>query len=476
MEEEDIILRYLKMENSGTKLYFDTDEICELLEYFEFMDDYDHYRKVVKLGQKLHPNSIEIKIKLCRLYLFNEEYEKALALIEKIGDAEDMDLIFIKWECLIALDRYDEVIAHIETLKINPDEELQDMFEFFAPVLNENYSYTYALDFIKRGLDVFPDSLLLKEELCLLFEAEGMFEEALEVCAELIEYQPFSTDYLYIQGRLYAVMQAYDKAIESFDQILIFDEEDLEIQIMKAYCFLMTEQYTEMVDLYFSEFGEQIEYLKTEIDHIEIGYMYLREMMEVFKIEFNLPATGIKIVPSSMFEHDEDANGFSLIADSFPGSISFFFLKELLLLVLGEQSAIQNIEQMLEILYQKGMDNEHIRIDTVNATIVSQLKQQTAMFLDTKKPGIDCNENDLNTVRQIIEYLFNGSISGFCQLYENLTPQVISKCIEKIFLPVEKSRKRRAKRLSNEFQPTMFDSIPSNELATRYLKDKNHYN
>jgi len=473
---EDILQRYFKMENSGTKTYFDTDEICELLEYFEFMDDYDHYKKVVKLGQKLHPHSIDIKIKLCRFHLFNDEYEKALALIDKIGDADDMDLIFIKWECLIALDRYDEVIAHINTLKINPDEELQEMFEFFAPILNENYSHTYALDFIKRGLALFPDSMLLKEELCLLLESEGMIEEALEVCTELIENQPFSIDHLYIQGRLYAVMKAYDKAIESFDQILIFDEEDLEIQIMKAYCFIMSEQYSDMVDLYFSEFGEEIEHLKETVDHIEIAYIFLREMMEEFKIDSDFSPLGIKIMPSATFEYDEDANGFSLIADSFPGSITFFFLKELLLLVKGEQSAIYNIEQMLEILYHKGIENEHIRIDTVNTSIVSQLKQKTAIFLDAKKPGIDCNDNDLHTVRQIIDHILNGNIERFCQQYEALTPLMISKCFEKIFLPAEKSRKRRAKRFSTEFQPAVFDSIPSNELATRYLKDKNHYN
>jgi hypothetical protein len=245
---------------------------------------------------------------------------------------------------------------------------------------------------------------------------------------------------------------------------------------MKAYCFIMSELYTEMVDLYFSEFGEEIEDLKKAIDHIEIVYIFLREMMEEFKIEFNFLPTGIHIVPDSAYEIDEEANGFSLIADNFPGSIPFFILKELLLLVKGEHSAIQNIEQMLVILYQKGIDNEHIRIDTVNETGVSQLKQKTEIFLNTKKPGIDCNENDLNTVRQIIDYLLNGNISGFCQQYEDHTPQMISKCFEKIFLPVEKSRKRRAKRLSNEFQPAIFDSIPSNELATRYLIDKNHNN
>ena len=473
---EDVLQRYFNMERSGIKAYFDTDEICELLEYFEFMEDYDHYKKVVKLGQKLHPFNIDIKIQLCRYHLMNEEYENALALIEKIGDAEDMDVIFIKWECLIALDRYDEVIAHIEVLKINPDEELQEMFEFFAPILNENYNHTYALDFIKRGLAQFPNSLLLKEELCLLLEGQGRIEEALSVCTELIDDQPFSIDYRYIQGRLYAVMEAYDKAIESFDQILIFDEEDIEIHIMKAYCFIMNEQYTSMVDLYFSEFGEEIEHLKKTVDHVDIAYIFLRQMMEEFKIDYEFSPKGIKALPSCMIENDEGVNGFTLMADSFPGSIAFFFLKELLLLAKGELSAIQNIEQLLEIVYQKGTDNAHIRIDTVNTSCLSQLKQKADNYLDAKKPGIDCNENDLNTVRQIICHILNRNISRFCKQYEDLTPHMISKCFEKIFLPVEKHRQRRAKRLSNDFLPAVFDSIPSNELATRYLNDKNHNN
>jgi tetratricopeptide (TPR) repeat protein len=339
------------------------------------------------------------------------------------------------------------------------------------------------LDFINRGLALFPGNLLLKEELCLLMEEQGMIEEALQICGELIEAQPLSTDYRFLQGRLYAVMKAYDKAIESFENISIFDDDDLEINLMKTYCHFMNEQYFNVVEIYLELFPDDLLHVGKNFDpfnetpgNVEIAYLLLRKMLEEFEIDFGFSQIGIKIFPSCTIENEEDTNGFLLVADSFPGSIGFFFFKELLLLAEGEQTAIMNIEQILEILYQKGLDNENIRIDTVNTSCIPQLRQKAEKILDTKKPGIDCDKNDLNTVRQIINYISEPNISKFCRLYEDHSTEMISKCLEKIFLPVEKRRKRKAKRLSKDFQQNTFDAIPSNELAARYLTDKNHNN
>jgi len=476
---EDILQRYFKMENSGTGTYFDTDEIVELLEFFEIMDDYVHYKKVMKLGQKLHPHSIDIKIQRCKFHIFNKKYEKALALIEKIGEADHQDLILMKWECLCALDRYDEVIAHLKALQYNPDEDLQDTVEYFAPILSENYNSNYALDFIKRGLALFPDSLPLKEELCFLYEKKGKIAQALEICKDLINSKPFSVDYRYIQGRLYAVMEAYDKAIEAFEYAAMCEVEDWELKIMLTYCHYMNDNYAKVIELYIDFFAEETEniheYLRPFVetsDFDDCAYRLLRKMLEEFEFEHTMFPFNMNKMLSYSIENEDDINGFTLIADCFPGCLLFFLLKELSLMAEGDTTAILNIDQLLEVIFQTVTDNTPI--DTVKKSCVS-LKQQIETVLDEKTPDTDCNADDFNTVRQLLKHLLDGNMTMFCRQYEENSPQLISEYIEKIFLPFE-IRQQTANLFSTKIRPDDFDYIPSNELATRYLTDKNHNN
>jgi tetratricopeptide (TPR) repeat protein len=342
--------------------------------------------------------------------------------------------------------------------------------------LNENYKNEYAYDFIKRGLILFPDSLLLKEELCIVLELQGMIEAALSVCHELIDIQPFSVDYRYIQGRLFTMLEAYDKAIESFEYISIFNAEDLEVNVMKAYCNFVIDNYDKVFEIYlrtFVEGTENIDEYRQSIPAVrpEFAYHLVRNIFEAYNSENDLSPISFKSGLSLDIENEEEANGFALIADSFPGCILYFFLKEILLMVEGEQTAIHNIEQLLEVLYHKGKENATIQIDKVRTACCNSLAAQVDHLLHDKS-HVDC----YHTVFYIIKYMIHGEIDDYCRLYEQLKPELIPDYFEKVFLPVQKRPKRIAKRYSNDPQPIFLPDIPSDELATRYLADKNHNN
>ena len=208
---KDILQRYLEMENSGIGIYFDADEIMELLDYFEDVEDFDHFTKVVEIGQKLHPHNIDIKIQICKGYIFDRSFEKALALIDQIGDTGDLDLKVMKCECFCALDRYEELLLCLETIQTEHDDKaLQDTYEYVAHILREQYESKNAYDFVQRGLALFPNSVILKEELCFHLDMHYEMDKAIVVCRELIDSDPYNVDYWYILGRIYAITEVYE--------------------------------------------------------------------------------------------------------------------------------------------------------------------------------------------------------------------------------------------------------------------------
>ena len=476
---ENILQRYLDMESSGIGYYFDADEIVELLDYFEDIEDFDNYKKAVKIGQKLHPHNTDIQICICKAYIYNNNFEKALALVEQLSNVGNRELKLLKCECLCALDRYEELTAFLETMRTDPDEKLQETYEYLAHLLHEQYESKNAYDLVKHGLSLFPNSVFLKEELCYHLDDLGYTETAIGVCKELIDYNPYCVDYWYLLGRLYAIMEAYDKAIEAFDFALISDETDMEIKILKAFCHFMNEDFEKVVEVYTDFFPAETKYIHDLIqsyintsDESAYAYILLKKMIEKFD--------HLEIDRSLRFllenQDDEEVNGLLSIADCFPGSLLFLLYKELLLMSEGEQNAIRNVEQIIHTIYQKGVNNENFLIDAKSKFCLSP-KQKIEKLIATQTPDIESNEDGDFVVRQIIKHLLDGNISMFCHQYTQSSPEAISDYLEKIFPACKKINKQHTIYLrSDEIYRNEYNNISYDELMAMYMTNKNLHN
>ena len=249
-EVSALLQRYITSRREGKNVYFDADEIDELLDSFEDSDDFTYYDEVLALGLKLHPYNTEIKIRQCRAYIFHEQYDKALTLIESIIEKDNQDLDMLRMECFIMKNRYDKVIEHIETLINDQCEYLESIFEYIAPLLGDMEMNTAAHDFVNRGLMIFPENLILLDELCYNLEIEGNIQEAIKISNRLIDKNPYSYEYWFTLGRLHSINGEFDKAIEAFDFALTCDNSDDELKILKAYCHYMNENYEKAIELY----------------------------------------------------------------------------------------------------------------------------------------------------------------------------------------------------------------------------------
>ncbi|RHJ87645.1 CDC27 family protein [Parabacteroides sp. AM08-6] len=253
MKKEEILRllqRYLSSHKEGKDAYFDADEIDELLDSFEESEDYTYYEEVLALGLRLHPGNTDLQIRKCKFFIYEEEYESALALIETIAETENMDLDILRLECYCMLDAYDQAIEYTEKLIHDGCNYLESIFEYISPILNDAEMYKEAQDYITRGLKLFPKNLVLKDELCFVLEVEGYTKQAIEICNELIDKNPYSYDYWSTLGRLYSMNAEYEKAIEAFDFALTCDDSEDEIKILKAFCLYMNENYEKAIEVY----------------------------------------------------------------------------------------------------------------------------------------------------------------------------------------------------------------------------------
>jgi tetratricopeptide (TPR) repeat protein len=292
MKQEDevskLMQRYFAACKNGTEPYFDVDEVDAILEVLEEQEDFTHYAAILALGLRQHPGNTELKVHQCKFLMYKEKYKQALALAESIAEVNNQDVDIIRLECYCTLEQYPKAVEYLEKLAKENCDYLEDLFDFLAPTLIDLEMTDEASDLIKRGLQLFPDNLLLKDEQCYLYELEGNFEEGIRVCNELIDKEPYSYDYWFMLGRLYSLANDFDNAIDAFDFALACDDSDNEPKILKAYCLFMNENYEKALEVYSEIENEDspTDYLKSlvaechiKLENYEQAYRILKELI-----------------------------------------------------------------------------------------------------------------------------------------------------------------------------------------------------
>ncbi len=287
-EASNLLNRYLSAVREGKEPYFDADEIDNLLDSFEESEDFSRYDEILALGIKLHPGSTDLRIRECKSCIFHRNFYKAISLIDKIADRNNPELELLRLECWCNLEEFNKVNAFIDELIQSGSNLTEVVLEHVIPVLNDLDNLVEARKLIEKGLRLFPDNLVFKDELCYLLESEGNFKEAIRLCNELIDKDPFSYDCWFTLGRLYTLSGEFTKAIDAFDYALTCDDTEPELKILRAYCLFMDERYEEAIRSYeemevSDEFKLQITPLLAEcylkLESFEEAYDVLKDLI-----------------------------------------------------------------------------------------------------------------------------------------------------------------------------------------------------
>ncbi|MGM9759345.1 MAG: tetratricopeptide repeat protein [Parabacteroides sp.] len=244
---------YLEARENGKEPYFDADQIEQLLDSFEETDDFTYYDEVLALGLKLHPFNSDLQIRKCKKALFDGQYTKALQLLDSMSINDDADVDLIRMQCYAALGHFDKIIAFIEQLQRNDCDYLEYVYEELAVALDDLEKFREAQQIIQDGLRLFPNNQILKEELCYVNECEAKYPEAIRICNELIDENPFSNDYWFTLARLYLINRDYEKAVEACDFAQTCDpkfQSDPDLLMLKVYGLYLNESYEKALEVF----------------------------------------------------------------------------------------------------------------------------------------------------------------------------------------------------------------------------------
>ena len=252
------------MMQQGIQSYFDVDDIGQLIEYFISTNQRKPLRYAIATMQQLHPDDPIAQLVVCKGYIAIEQFSQAMQRLARFNESDDEDVLLMRLECLCALKQmqvvHQIVKQHIDQKR--PDAET--LIEHVACTLNDMHEdgKEEALYYIQWGLSLNPNNIALKAELCFYHEQSENYEQALALCNELIDSDPYQPDYWYMLGRIHALKNDCAKIIESLDYALACDHLPLdaatEIKMMKAFCLYKNDSYLPAIEVYEEILTEKI--------------------------------------------------------------------------------------------------------------------------------------------------------------------------------------------------------------------------
>lgn len=238
----ELLAKYEKSTKLGISSYFGIDEFVDLLSYYLSVDKNENAAAVLDEARRLHPTAPEnIKMGI-RLLLYNGEPEKALEQFGELKCIDEVEMLTIKAEIMVALREFRQ--AHdiaIELLqKSTPGQE--SIYEGLEILLDCGFAHD-ALEICETALQAAPQQISLHE-----VKAECLIElqrinEAVKIYNELLDSNSYSTFYWEQLGHIYYMVKKYGKSLECFEYEITINEEIEYAYMMQAYCYYHLRDY-----------------------------------------------------------------------------------------------------------------------------------------------------------------------------------------------------------------------------------------
>ncbi len=341
-ESTDLIYRYEQFLTGKANGYFDVEELENIVEYYLRRGSTKDCNKVIDFGLKLHPNNSILKTKRAKIYLVTGDEKKAFRVLESLAESTDYEVILLKIEVLIKLEKVKEAFALSTKLIADESDDLDNVCLDIAYLYLSQSHHKIALHILEKGYSFNKLNTELLYELAFCYEQNENFEKAIAINLEIIDIDPFANESWFNLGQLYFALMDFNKALESYEYALAIDATDSLTCVQKAHVHFQLNQFEEAIETYqdyrkMSSFGNwQTDIFIAEcyekMEKYDIAIQYYQQSLDENAENYDA-LTGIAIclleqekfadsmvyIKQALEQNDEAADAWVYLAEAFVG-------------------------------------------------------------------------------------------------------------------------------------------------------------
>ncbi|MDO4160694.1 MAG: hypothetical protein Q4D41_09585 [Prevotellaceae bacterium] len=186
---------YEEAEKAGVPIILSSEDFNDIAEYYYDNGDVKHALKVIDNTIKLYPGVIGPLLFRARIELLdNNDIDKAKYYIEQIEDKTDLDYYYIVAEIMMNQGKFDEADYYLEECYAPLEGDEKAYFEIdVATIFTEYNDIQKGTKWFKRCSN--KDLIEYKELEAKITMASGDFQKSQTLFENLVEKDPFSSDY-----------------------------------------------------------------------------------------------------------------------------------------------------------------------------------------------------------------------------------------------------------------------------------------
>lgn len=244
--------RFEKMLEAGETLYYEVDDLEELLEHYMIHQRLELAFKVIEIAKAQYPTNKQLCIKEAELLSLTQKHEEALDLLSDIEFLEGFnpDFYITKASILSQCGAYhDAVTALKRALEVTSDDH--DMILMTLAIEYQNLqNYDKAIEYLIKSLEINCDNEDAIYELGYCFEVSKRQEDGVQAFSKLIDQSPYNAHAWFNLGASYQSLENFERALVAFDYVIIIDEDFHAAYFNKASVLVRLERHEEAIELF----------------------------------------------------------------------------------------------------------------------------------------------------------------------------------------------------------------------------------
>lgn len=270
------------MVENNAELYFDTEEYEDIIIYYLEMGDISFAEMATNYALKLHPNSLELKVKKFEVLLELENYTQAKELMNDLKESsmESTDFLVCCAKYYSNLGNPRRSIEYcLKALELGEEENF--LHNFIADEHVNLEDPFNALKHYKLALSFDMNDEYSLENVMFTYNQLNRGDEAIEFLNDYLDKFAFSETAWYEYGQFYFNRKNYEEAIKGFDYLLAINSQSVGVYANKAACYEAMGEWLKAIEVY--EEMLALEYTKS-FTFYKIGLCYKENKQPVLAL------------------------------------------------------------------------------------------------------------------------------------------------------------------------------------------------
>lgn len=247
---KNILKQYEEAEKHDTYAMLDSDELVDVAEYYYNNGNAQRASEIIEEALSIYPGSAAPLLFKARLELIeHNNVEQAEYFTEMIEDKSDLEYFYMKAEILLAQGLVKQADAYLEERYSDVDDEDKDFYAIDVAALFIDYdSVNEAEMWLAKSEDT--ESVEYKEQAARIFMERGDYEKSKELFNNLIDNDPFSTQYWNSLASAQFFSNNIEESIQSSEYSIAINPQNATALLNKANGLYNLGNYTEALKYY----------------------------------------------------------------------------------------------------------------------------------------------------------------------------------------------------------------------------------